>query len=68
LEEAISMIVIGVDVHKHSLTAVAVDELARALAEHTSAASGAGRLGVGTLARRRAAVGARGLSTRDACS
>ena len=34
------MIVIGVDVHKHSLTAVAVDELARALAEHTSAASG----------------------------
>ena len=27
------MIVIGVDVHKHSLTAVAVDELGRALAE-----------------------------------
>lgn len=29
------MIVIGVDVHKHSLTAVAVDELGRALAEHS---------------------------------
>ena len=28
------MIVIGVDVHKHSLTAVAVDELGRGLAEH----------------------------------
>ena len=28
------MIVIGVDVHKHSLTAAAVDELGRALAEH----------------------------------
>jgi transposase len=28
------MIVIGVDVHKHSLTAVAVDELGRPLAEH----------------------------------
>ncbi len=27
------MIVVGVDVHKHSLTAVAVDELGRALAE-----------------------------------
>lgn len=29
------MIVIGVDVHKHSLTALAVDELGRALAEST---------------------------------
>src|SRR6266446_7303469 len=29
------MIVIGVDVHKHSLTAAAVDELGRALAEHS---------------------------------
>ena len=28
------MIVIGVDVHKHSLPAVAVDELGRTLAEH----------------------------------
>jgi transposase len=31
------MIVVGLDVHKHSLTAVAVDELGRALAERTSA-------------------------------
>jgi hypothetical protein len=30
LEEAIAMIVVGVDVHKHSLTAVAVDEAGRA--------------------------------------
>ena len=29
------MIVIGVDVHKHSLTAVAVDELGRTLAERS---------------------------------
>ena len=29
------MIVIGVDVHKHSLTAVAVDEVGRPLAERT---------------------------------
>ena len=29
------MIVIGVDVHKHSLTAVAVDELGRTVAEHS---------------------------------
>jgi transposase len=28
------MIVIGVDVHKHSLTAAAVDELGRTVAEH----------------------------------
>jgi transposase len=31
------MIVVGLDVHKHSLTAVAVDELGRAVAERTSA-------------------------------
>ena len=36
------MIVIGVDVHKHSLTAVAVDELGRTLTEHSSAAEGDG--------------------------
>jgi hypothetical protein len=29
------MIVIGVDVHKHSLTAVALDELGRTLAERS---------------------------------
>src|SRR5436190_22940487 len=39
-----SMIVIGVDVHKHSLTAVAVDELGRTLAEHSSASEGGGIL------------------------
>ncbi len=33
------MIVIGVDVHKQSLTAVAVDEVGRALAEVTVAAA-----------------------------
>ena len=33
------MIVIGVDVHKHSLTAVAVDEAGRLLAETTVAAA-----------------------------
>jgi transposase len=31
------MIVVGLDVHKHSLTAVAVDELGRTLAEHAGA-------------------------------
>jgi len=35
LEEAIWMIVIGVDVHKQSLTAVAVDEAGRMLDERT---------------------------------
>src|SRR6266480_253676 len=39
-----SMIAIGVDVHKHSLTAVAVDELGRTLAEHSSASEGGGIL------------------------
>jgi transposase len=34
------MIVIGVDVHKQSLTATAVDELGRTLAEHSGAAGG----------------------------
>jgi transposase len=35
------MIVIGVDVHKHSLTALAVDELGRALAEWSGPVDGA---------------------------
>jgi transposase len=39
LEEAIAMIVVGMDVHKHSLTAVAVDEAGRARAERTVAAA-----------------------------
>jgi len=34
------MIVIGVDVHKYSLTAVAVDELGRTLAEHAGPVDG----------------------------
>ena len=55
------MIVIGVDVHKRSLTAVAVDEAGRMLDERTVAvgSDGVARLGGG--ARRGAAVGARGL-------
>jgi hypothetical protein len=35
LEEAICMIVVGVDVHKYSFTAVAVDEVGRSIAELT---------------------------------
>jgi hypothetical protein len=34
------MIVVGLDVHKHSLTAVAVDELGREVAEHGGVADG----------------------------
>ena len=58
------MIVIGVDVHKHSLTAVAVDEVGRPLAECSCAVDG----GVVEWARspgRRASVGAGGLPTRQ---
>ena len=55
------MIVIGVDVHKHSLTAVAVDEAGRMLDEKTVASADAELIGWasglgGEL------VGARGLS------
>jgi hypothetical protein len=32
-----TMIVVGLDVHRHTLTAVAVDELGRAVAERTGA-------------------------------
>jgi transposase len=35
-----AMIVVGVDVHKHSLTAVAVDELGRTVAEHAGPVDG----------------------------
>ena len=45
------MIVVGVDVHKHSLTAVAVDEVGRPVAEQTV---GDGLLLLG--GRRRSAV------------
>ena len=34
------MIVIGVDVHKYALTAVAVDELGRTVAEHSGPVDG----------------------------
>ena len=54
------MIVVGVDVHKHSLTAVAVDELGRTLAERGGPVD-AESCRVGALAGWRAAVGARGL-------
>jgi hypothetical protein len=57
------MIVIGVDIHKHSLTAVAVDELGRTLAERSGKVEG-GACRVGAFAERRAAVGARGLPPR----
>jgi hypothetical protein len=60
------MIVIGVDVHKQSLTAVAVDQAGRMLDERTAAVTqhelvawAAGR------AWQRAAVGARGLPAAD---
>ena len=40
LLEAMAMIVVGVDVHKYSLTAVAVDEVGRQVAELTVASPG----------------------------
>ena len=54
------MIVVGVDVHKHSLTAVAVDDAGRVLEERTLA-FGERRCLLGGWARSRAAVGDRGL-------
>jgi transposase len=51
------MIVIGVDVHKHSLTAAAVDELGRTLAEYAGPRR-RGRDRLGRLARPGTAVGA----------
>jgi hypothetical protein len=45
LEEAVWMIVIGVDVHKQSLTAVAVDEAGRMLDERTVAGANDGLVG-----------------------
>ena len=50
------MIVIGVDVHKHSLTAVAVDEVGRPLAER-SCAGRRRRRRVGAVARRASGCG-----------
>ena len=59
------MIVIGVDVHKQSVTAVAVDEAGRTLDERTSR-SAATSCSAGRGARRGAAVGGRGLPAADA--
>ena len=50
------MIVVGVDVHKHSLTATAVDELGRALAERSGPIDGEVR-GLGADAGGGAVVG-----------
>ena len=52
------MIVIGVDVHKHSLTAAAVDERGRLLAERTLAGGEDGLL----VGRRRSMASACGRS------
>ena len=60
------MIVIGVDVHKQSLTAVAVDEAGRMLDERTVPVADDGLLAWAGRAERRAAVGARGLPAADA--
>ena len=58
------MIVIGVDVHKHSLTAVAVDEVGRPLARaHCAVDDGVARLGAELAGG--AVVGARGLPACD---
>ena len=50
------MIVVGVDVHKRSLTAVAVDEVGRPVAEQT-VEEGQVLLGVGGVARARSGCG-----------
>ena len=60
------MIVIGVDVHKQSLTAVAVDEAGRMLDERTDVGATAELVAWVALARRGAAVGGRGLPAADA--
>ncbi len=55
------MIVIGVDVHKQSVTAVAVDEAGRMLDERTVAVGSDELIGWAVGARPGAAVGGRGL-------
>ena len=59
------MIVIGVDVHKQSLTAVAVDEAGRVLERAHGRRQASRRCVLGGAARSRAAVGARGLPACD---
>ena len=51
------MIVIGVDVHKHSVTAVAVDEAGRMLDETTLAVGGRRAARLGRPARRASGCG-----------
>ena len=60
------MIVIGVDVHKQSVTAVAVDEAGRMLDERTISVGSDELIGLGGRACRRALVGAGGLPAADA--
>ena len=59
------MIVIGVDVHKQSVTAVAVDEAGRMLDERTVLVGSDELVRLGLDARCGAVVGARGLPAAD---
>ena len=60
------MIVIGVDVHKQSVTAVAVDEAGRMLDEKTVPVGSDELVGWAAALDERAAVGGRGLPAADA--
>jgi hypothetical protein len=60
------MIVIGVDVHKQSLTAAVVDETGRLVAERTLAGGEDGLL-AWAVTLRRSVVGGRGLPPCDRC-
>ena len=60
------MIVIGVDVHKQSVTAVAVDEAGRMLDERTVAVGSDELIGWAAGLAEERAVGARGLPAADA--
>jgi hypothetical protein len=66
VKEADHMIVIGVDVHKHSLTAVAVNEAGRLLDEMKVGGDDDELLGWAAALADQRAVGARGLSATDA--
>ena len=60
------MIVIGLDVHKQSVTAVAVDEAGRPLGEKVVLVGSDELLGWAAALSERAAVGGRGLPAADA--
>ena len=60
------MIVIGLDVHKQSVTAVAVDEAGRSLGERTVLVGSDELLGWAAALSERAVVGGRGLPAADA--